>query len=262
MVGRVADEVVLSDEERTFLEAQVRRHKAARSLSDRCRMILLCTEGLQSKEVAERLGVHEHTVGKWRRRFVKDRIEGLDPVLEAALAGDRDEMLEVMIDPLRMEAYNVTAAELVSAVTQNNLLIAAGEVQTDQGSFAVKIPATLQSQQDVYAIKIVGDGDRSVTLGDLAEIRLTYEDREGTARFNGISTVALQVVKKKGYNLIDTADLVRAEVADAQQDWPEELQAAITVGTSNDQSFTVKSMVSQLEGSVLTAIAGRRCQHR
>ena len=77
MVGRLADEVVLSAEERRFLEAQVRRHKAARALSDRCRMILLCAEGLQSKEVAEQLGVHEHTVGKWRRRFVKDRIEGL-----------------------------------------------------------------------------------------------------------------------------------------------------------------------------------------
>jgi len=77
MAGRVADEVVLSDEERAFLEAQVRRRKAARSLSDRCRMILFCAEGLQSKDVAERLGVHEHTVGKWRRRFVRDRIEGL-----------------------------------------------------------------------------------------------------------------------------------------------------------------------------------------
>ena len=77
MVGRVADDVVLSAGERGFLEAQVRRHKAARSLSDRCRMILLCAEGLQSKEVGARLGVHEHTVGKWRRRFVKDRIEGL-----------------------------------------------------------------------------------------------------------------------------------------------------------------------------------------
>jgi transposase len=77
MAGRVADEVVLSDEERAFLEAQVRRHKAARSLSDRCRMILFCAEGLQSKDVAERLGVHERTVGKWRRRFVQDRIEGL-----------------------------------------------------------------------------------------------------------------------------------------------------------------------------------------
>lgn len=77
MVGRLADEVVLSAVESDFLEAQVRRHKAARSLSDRCRMILLCAEGLQSKEVGARLGVHEHTVGKWRRRFVKDRIEGL-----------------------------------------------------------------------------------------------------------------------------------------------------------------------------------------
>ena len=77
MQGRVADAVVLSVEERLFLEGQVRRHSAPRSLSDRCRMILLCADGLQSKEVAQRLGVHENTVGKWRRRFVKDRIEGL-----------------------------------------------------------------------------------------------------------------------------------------------------------------------------------------
>ena len=77
MAGRVTDAVVLSAEERSFLDAQVRRHKAPRSLSDRCRMILLRADGLQSKEVAERLGVHEHTVGKWRRRFVTDRIEGL-----------------------------------------------------------------------------------------------------------------------------------------------------------------------------------------
>ena len=77
VAGRQADLVVLSGEDRTFLEAQVRRHKAPRSLSDRCRMVLLCAEGLQSKEVAQRLGVHEHTVGKWRRRFVQDGIEGL-----------------------------------------------------------------------------------------------------------------------------------------------------------------------------------------
>ena len=51
MAGRQADLVVLSGEDRTFLEAQVRRHKAPRSLSDRCRMVLLCAEGLQSKEV-------------------------------------------------------------------------------------------------------------------------------------------------------------------------------------------------------------------
>ncbi len=62
MVGRQADVLILSAADRAFLESQVRRHKAPRSLSDRCRMVLLCADGLQSKEVAERLGVHEHTV--------------------------------------------------------------------------------------------------------------------------------------------------------------------------------------------------------
>ena len=64
MAGRQADLVVLDVEDRSFPEGQVRRQKAPRSLSDRCRMVLLCAEGLQSKEVAKRLGGHEHTVGK------------------------------------------------------------------------------------------------------------------------------------------------------------------------------------------------------
>ncbi|TYB91111.1 efflux RND transporter permease subunit [Oceaniovalibus sp. ACAM 378] len=186
---------------------------------------------------------------------LQDRLEGLDPVLEAALAGHRDEMVEVIINPLRLEAYNVTADELIGVVQNNNQLIAAGEVETDTGTFAVKIPSSFSDQQDIYNLPVKVDGDRVVTLGELADIRLTFEDRTGTARFNGETTVALQVVKRKGFNLIDTSELVRTEVAAARAAWPAELRNAITVGTSNDQSRQVGSMVSQLEGSVLTAIA-------
>ena len=76
-VGRPVAALVLSDEERSYLERQVRRRQIARALSDRCRMILRCADGLTSKAVAAEFGVHEHTVGKWRRRFLKDRIDGL-----------------------------------------------------------------------------------------------------------------------------------------------------------------------------------------
>ena len=69
--------LVLSDEERSYLEGQARRRRVARSISDRCRMILCCADGLTNKAVAAELGLHEHTVGKWRRRFLKARIEGL-----------------------------------------------------------------------------------------------------------------------------------------------------------------------------------------
>ncbi len=186
---------------------------------------------------------------------LQDRVEALDSVLEAGIAGDRAEMLEVLIDPLRLESYNVTAGELINVVQNNNQLIAAGEIETEQGSFAIKIPSSFTQTQDVYALPVKVNGDRVVTLGDLAQINLTFEDRKGTARFNGEQTVALQVVKRKGFNIIDTANEVRAVVAQAQSEWPEELKAVLGVGSSNDQSRQVSSMVSQLEGSVLTAIA-------
>jgi multidrug efflux pump len=186
---------------------------------------------------------------------LQDQLEGLEPVLEAGIAGNRDEMLEVIIDPLRLESYNVSASELIAVVQNNNQLIAAGEVETAQGTFAVKIPSSFDEPRDVYALPVKTNGDRVVTLGDLAQINLTFEDRLGTARFNGETTVALQVVKRKGFNLIDTATLVRETVEKAKANWPPELRTAVKVGTSNDQSRIVGSMVSQLEGSVLTAIA-------
>ncbi len=76
-MGRPLAALVLSDGERSFLEAQVRPHRVARSMSDRCRMVLRCADGLSNKAVAAELGVSAHTVGKWRRRFLTDRIEGL-----------------------------------------------------------------------------------------------------------------------------------------------------------------------------------------
>jgi transposase len=76
-VGRPIAPLVLSSDERAYLERQVRRRRVARSLSERCRVILRCADGMPSKSVARELCVHEHTVGKWRRRFLKDRIEGL-----------------------------------------------------------------------------------------------------------------------------------------------------------------------------------------
>lgn len=77
MRGRAPVAIELSDEERSFLEAQLRKHKAERSLSDRCRIVLKCADGLTSKEIVKELGHTEHTVDKWRRRFAEHRVEGL-----------------------------------------------------------------------------------------------------------------------------------------------------------------------------------------
>ena len=198
--------------------------------------------------------VPERTLLRYAKRL-QDEIEGIEAVLEAQLTGHRDEMIEVTIDPLRLEAYNVTAGELINVVVSNNQMIAAGEVETESGAFSLKIPSSFDDQRDIYKLPVKVNGDSVVTLGELADIRQTFEDRAGTARFNGNKTVAIQVVKRKGFNLIDTAALVRGIAEREHESWPPEVRSAIKIGISNDQSIIVDSMVRQLEGSVLTAIA-------
>ena len=110
MRGRPIVPLVLSAQERSYLERQVRRHRVARSLSERCRVILRCADGLPSKDVAAELGLHEHTVGKWRRRFLKDRCDGL---LDEARPGrprtiDDDQVAAVIEQTLRTTPADAT----------------------------------------------------------------------------------------------------------------------------------------------------------
>ena len=186
---------------------------------------------------------------------LKTEVEALPEVLEVGLAGHRNEMLEVIIDPLRLESYNVTAGELINVVTNNNQLIAAGTVETDTGAFSVKIPSSFDKAQDVYNLPVKVNGDSIVTLGELAKIKLTFEDLTGTARFNGEKTVALQVIQRKGSNIIDTVETVKKKVLAARNDWPLELKQSVSVNFAMDLSKEVEGMVGQLESSVLTAIA-------
>jgi multidrug efflux pump len=187
-------------------------------------------------------------------RDLQTEIESLTPILEAGLAGNRDEMVEILIDPLKLESYDVTADDLMNVVTRNNRLIAAGDIEGASGAFSVKVPSAFQSPEDIRGLPVQVEGDSIVTLGDIADIRLTFEDREGTARFNGEPTVALQVVKRKGFNVIDTVAEVRERVEEIRAGWPAELRDAIRVDFSQDNSVEVASMVEQLEGAVLTAV--------
>ena len=75
--GTPLAELVVSDDEREILERWARRPSTAQALALRCRIVLACAEGLSNVEVADRVGVNRMTVGKWRSRFVSDRLDGL-----------------------------------------------------------------------------------------------------------------------------------------------------------------------------------------
>lgn len=73
----MASVVELSAVEHDYLSRQVRGVRAGRAFSKRCDIVLRCSEGLSDDQVASELGVQAQTVGKWRRRFLRHRVDGL-----------------------------------------------------------------------------------------------------------------------------------------------------------------------------------------
>jgi transposase len=98
MVGRQLAALVLSEGERFELRSLASRRKTAQALAMRARIVLACAEGKQNKDVAAELGLAEDTVGKWRRRFVEHRVDGLhDEPRSGTPRTIEDERIEAII---------------------------------------------------------------------------------------------------------------------------------------------------------------------
>ncbi|MEX0838529.1 MAG: efflux RND transporter permease subunit, partial [Parvibaculum sp.] len=193
--------------------------------------------------------VPERTLYDAARRL-KDEIEAVPTVLQAELVGHREELLEVVIDPAKLESYGISQSELINIVQMNNRLVAAGNIDTGQGRFSIKVPGLFETREDVLTLPIKVSGDGIVTLSDVADIRRTFKDPEGYARFNGHPAIAIEITKRIGTNIVDNNTQVRA-VADAfTADWPE----AIHVDFTLDASSWIHRSLGSLQSSIATAI--------
>jgi len=193
--------------------------------------------------------VPERTLYQYSRRL-KDEIEAISSVRDANLSGNREEMLEVVLDLAKLESYNINQAELFNALSQNNQLIAAGFLDSGSGRFNLKVPGLVESAKDVYKIPIKQNGEAVVTLGDVSEIRRTFKDPSSFTRVNGEPAISLEVVKRIGTNIIENNIAVRKAVADFSKDWP----STIKINYLLDQSSFIGEVQGSLQASIMTAI--------
>lgn len=180
---------------------------------------------------------------------LQDRLEALPGVLRTELGGGREELLEVTVDPAKMEAANVSATELAQVIARNNQLVPAGNLRTDKTEFAVKVPGVVEGPEDILALPVKRNGDRLITVGDLGEVRRTFKEPTRIGRFNGQPTFAIDVVKRSGANVLDSVKEVRKAVAEEQKRWP----STISVDYTFDESEFIERSLTILESGLIIA---------
>ncbi|WP_062270197.1 efflux RND transporter permease subunit [Endozoicomonas arenosclerae] len=183
-------------------------------------------------------------------RAIKDELEAQKAILEVEIAGDREEVIDVIIDPMKLESYGLVPTDVINLVSQNNQLVAAGSMDTGQGSYSIKVPAVYKTPADILSQPVKVEENRVVTFADIATVLSTFKEGGGYARLNGDNSIALEIKKRPGENIIEAIEVARYIIDQAIASGPETLQ----VDYVGDQSEEVKMMVSDLQNNVLSAV--------
>lgn len=183
-------------------------------------------------------------------KYYQRQLEMLPNVLTAGISGHRDEVVDVVIDPSRLEQYGLRIDEIIQAVRVNNLLIPAGEMDAAQGRFGIKVPALIETAADIRTLPIRNNSDGAITLGDVADVRRTFKDPNGYSILNGKKTIALDVRKRITANEIRTVEAVRETVAQSR----DLFSADMEIGYTFDSSLMTNDMISELQGNIITAM--------
>ncbi|EKF42041.1 acriflavin resistance protein [Nitratireductor indicus C115] len=183
-------------------------------------------------------------------RELRDRIEEIPGVLEGTLQGSRDELVEVVIDPMKLSSYGLQLDQLINGVGASNSLVAAGSIEGQEGRYAVKVPSLIETVEDVANLPVVSSSNAVVRARDLAAIRSTFKDAETVTRLNGKKAIAIEVKKRVGANLVETVDAVKT----AAKTFEEGTGGTIAVSYSQDKSVMIRDMLSDLQNHVLIAV--------
>ncbi|MBL6824156.1 MAG: efflux RND transporter permease subunit, partial [Luminiphilus sp.] len=181
---------------------------------------------------------------------LRDAIEAQPGILSADMSGQREELMEAIIDPTVLETYQLSTDQIINSIVRNNRLIPAGSLDNGEGRFSVKVPSIIEDPRDVLSIPVKTSDGTVITIGDVAQVRRTFKDRTSYARADGRNTISLQIVKRANYNILDAI----ANAKKVAEELRPRLPAKVSLTYSQDQGPYAESQVVELEGNIATAL--------
>jgi multidrug efflux pump len=183
-------------------------------------------------------------------QVLQDELETIPGVLEADVIGVREEVVDILISQEDLQKYNLQLGEVLSLISNNNLLVAAGTARNAQGDIVVSLPGLVENARDLQDIPIKITPDKVLTIKDVATIRSTFKDKDSASALNGEPAISIDIKKKTGANVIETMEAVEAVIAVANERFP----AGVTAQIVLNESTSIKDLLSTLEANVIASI--------
>jgi multidrug efflux pump len=195
----------------------------------------------------------DYTVDELRGygEYLQDKIEAIEEVTRVDIKGALDRELKIDVDPIAMEARQLSFGDIEQAIQSENLNVSGGEVLMNGFRRAIRVVGEFENATQIANIVVKSENQNPVYLRDIAKVSLGFEDATSYARADQLPVVSLDIVKKAGANLLDAIDNMKIELEKAQK---EKLPADLSITLFNDQSVQVRQQVSELENSIVSGV--------
>ncbi|HEX6313509.1 MAG TPA: efflux RND transporter permease subunit [Gemmatimonadaceae bacterium] len=190
---------------------------------------------VQLKEVAENL---------------QDELEQIPSILEVRLSGGLEREVKVEVDLAMLKFYGVAFGDVIEAIRTEHVTVPGGGIEVGTQEFLVRVDGEFRDPRLIEDLVITTKAGRPVYVRDVAKVDFGFADRTTFARLDGNPVVTLDIIKRSGENIIETADAVKAVIAEQESVFP----PTTVVKLTSDQSSDIREMVASLENNIISGL--------
>ncbi len=181
---------------------------------------------------------------------LRDSLESIEGVLNVTLTGSSLNTVEIFVDPVRMQQYNISIQEVRTAITNANAAIPGGTVEIGPSGYRISVPNLIDNPEDFNQVPVAYRNNKFIYISDIGTASFAYEDLSSYSRNNLQNTISVSVKSRQGTDIVD----VTRRMDEVSRKFEESLNNDVEVITLFSTSKTIKLFISDLENSIITSL--------
>lgn len=185
---------------------------------------------------------------------VANPLARVDGVGSVSISGAPKREIHVYVDPVRLEAYNLSIETISSIIAAENLNIPGGSFDVGSDTYSLRVQGEFTSPEQMRNIVVGSKDGRNIYLHDVARIDDSLEERAQQTHTNGIKGAMIIVQKQSGANSVEISNEILAMLPDLQKRLPSDVKLDMIVDTSENINNTIDSLVETVLYALLFVV--------
>jgi multidrug efflux pump len=187
-------------------------------------------------------------------RVIRPRMSTIEGVAEVQVLGAKNYSMRVWIDPIKLAARGITAAEVLSAINSSNFLSAPGRTQNQFVSSSITVQSTLQSPEAFSQLPLKSDAEGVVRLSEVARVELAAESEDTVVNFNGREGTFIGIFPTPSANPLDTSAGVIEQLPAIQETLPDGMAVTLVYDATETISASIEEVFKTIAEAVLIVV--------